>query len=576
METAPTQRTRTRTRKRGRAFRIGVIGCMLLYLFYSIVRERKTLDFLITQANDESSQTRHNNRTELNTVVNRSDEQATPNILNITRPVDQPHTVPSPGYKRTNWSTELLRTVAVQQNRSIEWDYDEWFNPDGLPKYPTTKDDKILTANYYQLMLDGHFGENAAHAVRPIRLLEKYKERHSNEALESAWRDCTTTVGSATPSPKDIEEKCPDLRGRAFVVGRYSCPLEAGNRLTKYMNHLMMAIVLDRTFLSGYFDLDGCMEEKGNSTDSNECPEELLNSRAECDVVMELAEWVPQWDDWKVRLGLSVPVRVNAMLRDPMSIPYDQPGVPRVMNIGQQLTLVTGMALSYHRPRQRLFGRLVSRVRAMKLMTGGYFFAYGMLFEALFRLQPHVFPDRRLIADTDKYHTISLHSRHPTIEDVAGDVRSESACMEKLIKINPTKAPCVVYVMSDREATLVGLDKMMPLEFGCVQIVANHAHGKSFRSEHGAFAGLGYFQDLTLVVNARDGFVAAHESKRRKKGVRTSTGLPRSVLAFRRGLEWVGRGEDFGLLTEIAACYQPFIDLDISTFASFPFIPGGV
>jgi len=63
--------------------------------------------------------------------------------------------------------------------------------------------------------------------------------------------------------------------------------------------------------------------------------------------------------------------------------------------------------------------------------------------------------------------------------------------------------------------------------------------GTSFSTEHGPFAGRGYWEDVSQAIQARDGMVAFHQGKRAYGLPRTSTCLIRNVIEFRRRLEHI-------------------------------------
>lgn len=81
--------------------------------------------------------------------------------------------------------------------------------------------------------------------------------------------------------------------------------------------------------------------------------------------------------------------------------------------------------------------------------------------------------------------------------------------------------------MSDRTRTLDKLSEWLKGE-GCVAHVANHTTGGSFLSEHGPFAGGGYFDDLLMVSQARDAFIGS---------VTTSSQLVHSRITYDRRME---------------------------------------
>ena len=503
---------------------------------------------------------------------------------------------------------------------------DSYFYADGSPKHTLSdRDSDLLWNNYADLLEKGRFG-SVGKKMPSLQVFQQYMDYHGRDRLELEWKVCQEAYrsnrGGHTSSKNatwaDLQEvsSCRPLLSRKFVVGKYSCPLEAGNRLVKYMNHLIWAIATGRTFLSGYWDETACRKElnKDSGTYNNDKqPDEYCryatNSQQDCDEVLRLRSWIPSEEDWKDRLDLEDPIRVdgiNPKGADAMGRPYDQEAAPRVIRVGQQTLLTTALHLHKQQHRHKLLREGKNRRVTQLLLTDGYLFVYGMLFEFLFVLQPAALPDPYLVADPNVYQTVALHSRHPHKIHDGSNIEPETRCLnavipglsvstseETMAAANSTTRPipCIVYVMSDREASVAALkERIRQYSIGsisnhtvmetngsnCVPIVANHSSGSSFQPEHGSFAGLGYFQDLALARHARSGFIAPHASKRAGKGIRTSSGLLRSVIEFRRKLEQRGgiaNGFD-GKVNETAisattptplvSCTNPHFDVDVS------------
>ena len=501
-----------------------------------------------------------------------------------------------------------------EEEEEESFDYSKWFLADGRPRYTRPQQDDG-DDNYFWLAASGYFG-NASQDLVPFKILLDYQKKHGRERLEQEWKSCRKQKPPHPNGTLARIQSCPDcsacrkLAKRTFVVGRYSCPLEAGNRLHKYMNHLLWAIVTGRTFLSGYWDYASCLEEM----DEVDRCDKGINTKEDCHAVLRPNHqdkdkgWVPQWDDWKDILGLPPPVRVdgiNPKGYDALGRPYDQDDsgndnnqttTPRVMRVGQQLLLTPGMYLGFPPARSKLLGKPANRQLARRLTSLGHYFLYGMLWESLFTLQPQTtHPDPSLVADPTVYQTWVLHSRHPTKEADGAYIEPERVCLERLAP--HMRPPCVVYLMSDRETSLGILEEELKKtlvtsssnnnnnnnnnknqSFYCVGIVANHQRGSSAVSaEHGAFAGVGYFQDLALVRHARHGFIAPHLQKRVGKGIRTSSGLVRNLMEFRRQLENYARSNHNNstamTVTEednVYECTHPFQLRDKSSHLHLP------
>jgi hypothetical protein len=140
--------------------------------------------------------------------------------------------------------------------------------------------------------------------------------------------------------------------------------------------------------------------------------------------------------------------------------------------------------------------------------------------------------------DEVPYYTIALHSRH--IDDAVDgcDVSREIGCMKELLKTKmPPGKRCAVALLSDRACTLSTLVPWLEDEQrGCVAYVARHDARTDYLSEHGPFAGVGFFQDLALTAAvARSAFVGMH---------RSSSDLVLELVQFYRTMDaWERSGE---------------------------------
>jgi hypothetical protein len=81
--------------------------------------------------------------------------------------------------------------------------------------------------------------------------------------------------------------------------------------------------------------------------------------------------------------------------------------------------------------------------------------------------------------------------------------------------------------MSDRSCTQRKLGEWL-VDRNCTVEKAEHSEGKSWRGEHGPFAGSGFFQDWVLVSKPRSGFIGRDT---------TSSHLVRELIEDDRGME---------------------------------------
>jgi hypothetical protein len=192
----------------------------------------------------------------------------------------------------------------------------------------------LYQQNYFDLTRDLYPGFPMIPELLPLKIMSLWLIANENTKLEKEWMDC----GNSTP--------CPLLERRKFIVGTYSCPLEAGNRLHKFMNSLVWAVLTRRTFLWDYFDQEACRLEQEELAEGT-C-DSFLNTEEECQDILILNDWVPSWQVWKQRLQLPTPIRACGLGnrdRDAMAMPIDADDRPQVLRVGQQINLETGVVV---------------------------------------------------------------------------------------------------------------------------------------------------------------------------------------------------------------------------------------
>ena len=407
-------------------------------------------------------------------------------------------------------------------NYTNEWAYN-------LENY-TSNSFLHATDNYFELTQQNRSLFPIIPKLPPLEVMRVYIQEHSQQHLENVWRECGN------------QSQCDTLNSTQFIVGWYSCPMEAGNRLVRFMNGLLWAIATGRTFLWGQFDKEACLHMLADGDTWAEICESNLNSRQDCAKILHLADWVPSWDEWSVKLNLTYPIRASACAstgQDAFANPMDGPAVPRVVQVGGQVNIQTGMLLGRRRPRiiNRLLGELQSQMRAEQLLSSGVYFAYGMVFESLFTLDPSLFSSYPAL-DNNRVDTYVLHSRHKESANDGSNIGLEISCMKKVLsnRIDSDSKPCIVYTMTDRVKAREKLPKALAT-FNCTAFFSDTTHGESWSTEHGPFAGRGFFEDLALAHQARRGFMSPNKKSRPLKGIRTSSALVRSLIEFRRMLE---------------------------------------
>jgi hypothetical protein len=412
----------------------------------------------------------------------------------------------------------------------------------------------LYQENYFSLARNLYPEFSLVPELLPLKIMMKYVTDFSQQQLEKMWRECGNTP-------------CPSLQRVNFIVGTYSCPLEAGNRLHKFMNSLIWAVTTRRFFLWRYFDETACREEEAELA-TGTC-DSFLNTREDCADILQLSDWVPSWDEWSVKLNLTHEPTVRACgigTRDHDGLAFaldEQDDKPRLLRVGQQLNLETAVVLGNPNNLygKRLLVKKSSQSIALQLFKQGNYFTYGMLFESLFALHPSLLPSSDLVETVQEADSYFIHSRHPPSRGDASEISLELLCMERLLlnRLHP-QDPCKVVIMTDREVTKPLLARALQETYNCTALSANTTQGSaSFRTEHGPFAGRGYFEDLALVMQTRTGFLAPHKALRSGIGIRTSSGLPREIVEFRRVLE-SATWDDIPSYAECVGAYDDTVD----------------
>lgn len=390
-----------------------------------------------------------------------------------------------------------------------------------------TRDDLFMNNYFYRVWMGDENGFPSADGIKPLQVMKTYIRQHSQQQLEHEWDDCQK------------RNHCDAIRNRKFVVGMYSCPVESGNRLHRFMNGLLWSILTNRTFLARYDTVETCQEygeTKEKCTILHEQSQESL-----CKEVLHLSPWVPNFNQWNETLALPAIVRAEIPFKgnpDNATQPYDNPMNPVVIRTGFQISPDKTQIFRKNRYAKSYLNQ-TSNLQRLKMMSGlGPYFFYGMMFESLFTVDPSLIPPQKQPSQIDnetEVETFFLHSRHPKSSS-AMDAYTwpEELCLMKFQ--NATKKPCLYYLMSDREKTLELLTDIIQNKTRCsVEKVSNRSLSNSFSVEHGPFSGKGYWEDVSMAIQARHGMIAFH--MHRRDLVRTSTAIVREIIEFRRVLE---------------------------------------
>jgi hypothetical protein len=323
--------------------------------------------------------------------------------------------------------------------------------------------------------------------MEPLAVMKQYREWHSHESL---------------------------LRqpyNRTFALAYYSCPQRGGNWFHAYFNTLIFAVVTNRTLLWQF-----------DTGDSN-------NTQADCDRILQRASWIPSYYEWANNLALPAPVALKMNTRHTLRTKHfysreEQrashqhqviifPQIPDVMTQNQNISRVSW----WEDPRRLthssfrnifFFQRTVhldawSQQTMTKLYSEGLYSLYGMLFRECFRI---IVPETTLLDDasSNKGVTIALHSRHATARDDGSNVDGEIQCLERFVPVLASSS-CVVYLMSDRPATVARLSEWLA-QRNCRGLSIAHDYESlpaGRVEEHGPFAGAAFFVDLQFASRAR-------------------------------------------------------------------------
>lgn len=390
----------------------------------------------------------------------------------------------------------------------------------------------------------------------PVQVMEQYKQWHSIDALK----------------------RNPDLEHRKFAIGFYSCPFQAGNRLHNFFNSkwamnqqnfavfpfnpshnnvagMLWAVLTNRTLLWHYVeDRDSCRRWIDRTSFCKS-----LNQIDHCDEILSRAEWIPSYNEWSEKLGLEEPVYIPPRATHPGSEARDRLewedgdeallGVDDRLKYPQQVSIfgITEYKIYWlKRPRMRssVLHSDHGKETARLLYLHGVDFLYGMIHRYTFDFAKNVKEGliSRQVPQTKDF-SIALHSRHRESRDDGCDIQPEIDCLTKVVS-NETKQPIQVFIMADRPCTILKLTEYLEA-LNMTARISVHEEGESFKDEHGPFAGIGYFQDLAFVSQARSSFIGTPF---------TSSDLLLELIEFNRMMEWWEGGNSIVEIEPLPKC----------------------
>ena len=366
----------------------------------------------------------------------------------------------------------------------------------------------------------------------PMAVMTRYISQHSHQRLELEWNEACGQGQQQQQqregiAPADDSLSCrldSTKSSRRYLVASYSCPIESGNRLHRFMNGVLWAVLTNRTFLWRYQDYDVCEEyDEGNC--ASEYNRSLIVGPVDCEGLIQRSPWIPSYEDWRDKLGFEadrsdlvkaeVSHKISKIEHDSGSYPYDGFSVKRkptggdlgsngttnnssisiivvnttgieesfnnddirLIRTGKQITLNPGAILTTSPAKNKFLTKAKNLQRLELIRSEGIYFLYGMLFESLFTMDPSLDPPKDLLHSTfsEEARSIFIHSRHPG-NKMVNNTYPERFCLKRMLNATAattdnndtdgsTKStnprPCHVYIMSDRPVTVDLLHKQV-------------------------------------------------------------------------------------------------------------------
>jgi len=320
---------------------------------------------------------------------------------------------------------------------------------------------------------------------------------------------------------------------RTYFRVEFGCPRQAGVQAANFMNAFLLAVASNRTLL---FEYRGLRKWIRNGE----------NTQAICEKAFDIADWMPVLN--RVFPG-------HGAVRDGATKPV--PGVPPAKYVGNAtilsytkswgfadyrgewhgvMNLLNPKASAHFTESMGLSVPLKDDKRIQDLYSEGPLFLYGMLFMRGFSFTKEVMDsiqkDLPPQADDPNVFSIGLHSRHSVTADNGSDVRSEISCIKRVLASPEAQnKTCLLYIMSDREATITNLTNSTQHSCTVAAVTRPKVHTTAAATgpaEHGPFAGLGYFQDAALVMHAQSAMLGRS---------RSSTNFVVTMMEYRRKMQ---------------------------------------
>eukprot|EP00934_Nitzschia_sp_Nitz4_P000293 Nitzschia sp. Nitz4//scaffold130_size63480//35641//37182//NITZ4_006252-RA/size63480-snap-gene-0.104-mRNA-1//-1//CDS//3329535198//293//frame0 len=361
----------------------------------------------------------------------------------------------------------------------------------------------------------------------PYQMWLQYKHWHSQQALEQEFQQ----LGG--PSPE-----------RKFSIVYYSCPHQAGNRLRNFAESMIWSMLTNRTALWKYYSNEECKRV------NKDFPKVYCHSSYNVETCQELLDRnpsLPSFEEWQDKFKLPKRPRIlrhwvtHTLPHDKSKIPngYSYKGASTdngIVDTLNETVVVFPFAFLYSISqlnnqinRETILSTQAARDRAVAMLTEPDSYIYGLVRHHTFHIQPKY-------EVPPQYPTVT--KGHIKKENDGSHIHHEQACLDPILS-NLTKHDfCQLVLLSDREGTLLSIQAYIQQSYpSCfVHFVPRPApepeeeeesidgieQRTSWWTEHGSFAGTGFFQDMSLVANqlryvptTRTAFVAAVRSSNR-------------------------------------------------------------
>ena len=357
----------------------------------------------------------------------------------------------------------------------------------------------------------------------PIEVMERYMQQHSVEALR---RD---------PHPER----------RNYAMAFYQCPLQAGNRLHIFWNGLLWAMLANRTILYKYYDKETCLHY---GMQAHASISKAANTARDCGEILDRAPWMASYDEWKHVISnneteepFKVPQHATDVTvfhegpRYPLPIDFDGDYGVDLLSKYPHKILIFPTCYFKLRPlreielQETLLKSEYGRETVHQLFSLGEDYLYGMFHRYTFQFSDAILESLPRVTDTP--FTIGLHSRH-RFEALDGcNIDREIACLETILGQRPQDdngTAVQVRIMSDRPCTISNLTTWLHQRSYSAATVTHKEISRDGNSEHGPFAGAGFFRDLALVSGAKSAIIGMS---------RSSSDLLRELIVFNQALE---------------------------------------